>query len=63
MISLEEHNKNFVWHLYGTPVKNGIACPECGEELFDSDPYCMLTSCPPKYRVNCDECGYIGYRS
>lgn len=44
------------------PHPNGIACPECGEELWDSDPRFVLASSPPKLCVNCKKCDYIGYR-
>lgn len=45
-----------------TPVKNGIACNRCGNELFDSDPDEILTSSPPKKSVHCGLCGFRGYR-
>lgn len=43
------------------PAKNGIVCPKCGNELFDSDPYIILGSDPPQKEVYCD-CGFRGYR-
>jgi len=43
------------------PKHNGIACPKCGAELYDSDPMATLTSNPPQKNVHC-ECGYVGYR-
>lgn len=43
------------------PRKNGIACPECGKELYDAEPGVMLTSDPPQKRTSCT-CGYRGYR-
>lgn len=46
----------------GGPVKNGIACPECGEELWDIEPREILTSYPPQKSVACLKCGYTGYR-
>ena len=63
--TLDEHNaeswssNNFVYG--GSPVKNGIACPKCGEELWDSNPMMTLTSNPPLKNIHCD-CGYTGYR-
>jgi DNA-directed RNA polymerase subunit RPC12/RpoP len=42
--------------------KNGIACPACGSELHDSDPYVTLASNPPQKNVSCEQCGYQGYR-
>ncbi len=42
--------------------KNGIACPECGSELIDSNPDMTLTSSPPKKSVHCGSCSFMGYR-
>lgn len=44
------------------PRKNGIACSECGEELYDSHPNLTLTSNPPQKNVHCPKCGFSGYR-
>ena len=44
------------------PQLNGIECPKCGEELYDSNPMMTLTSMPPKKNVHCSKCDYIGYR-
>jgi len=44
------------------PHQNGIACPECGHELWDLDPMQTLTSIPPKKEVGCPKCKYHGYR-
>lgn len=44
------------------PVYNGIACPNCGYELVDSDPNTKLLSYPPQKNVKCPSCGYAGYR-
>lgn len=41
---------------------NGIACPECGEELWDSNPSCTLTSNPPQKNIHCPNCNYRGFR-
>jgi DNA-directed RNA polymerase subunit RPC12/RpoP len=43
-------------------VKNGIACPECGGELVDSEPNTTLTSNPPQKRIHCPACSYSGLR-
>lgn len=40
----------------------GIACPECGSELIDSNPHSILVSWPPKKTVHCSKCGYKGDR-
>lgn len=43
---------------------NGIACPKCGEELYDTNPMITLTSIPAQKNVHCSntECNYVGYR-
>ena len=68
LISLEKHNytnSTFHWGLIEkAPVLNGIACPKCGEELFDTNPNEILTSIPPQKNVGCSskKCDYKGYR-
>lgn len=44
------------------PHPNGIACPNCGNELWDSAPEMTLASNPPKKNIHCPDCKYIGYR-
>lgn len=64
--SLDEHNAER--HDYyrvadiKNPVPNGIACPTCGKEMVDTNPYVILTSDPPQMNVRCPACGYTGYR-
>ena len=43
------------------PKKNGLKCPNCEEELLDSDKM-VLYSSPLKKNVHCENCGYRGYR-
>ena len=66
MKSLKDFNneRREVWHTSSTnePVGNDIECPECGEELFDSNPDLTLTSYPTQKNVHCDKCHYTGYR-
>lgn len=45
----------------GTAKHNGISCPTCSSELYDSNPNITLTSNPPKKDIHC-QCGYKGYR-
>ena len=58
LISLKEHNKR------ATTVNetggNGIACPNCGSELFDSG--ATLLAWPAQYHIFCRECNYKGTR-
>ena len=64
--TLDEHNStNMQSHFSlndNKPIKNGIECPDCGEELYDSNPMVTLTSMPPKKNISCKNCGYTGYR-
>jgi hypothetical protein len=66
LTSLDEHNSN-AWstqvNMYSNePRPNGIACPECGNELMDTNPMMTLTSHPAKKNVHCSKCEYKGYR-
>lgn len=58
----DERFEAWQWANDDSPRPNGIACPECGEELFDSQPNVVLTSNPPQKNVHCEKCGYKGYR-
>ncbi len=55
----KEHRKR---QYSNNPHQNGIACPECGKELWDSCPSITLTSNPPQRNIHCVNCGYKGYR-
>ena len=63
---LAEHNaqaSSTQWAMMdSSPKLNGIACPKCGAELYDSNPMVTLTSMPAQKNVHCSECDYIGYR-
>lgn len=59
--SLAEHNQKVV--LKNSVQKaNGIACPKCGKELFDTNSNMVLTTHPLQYAINCHNCDYIGHR-
>jgi hypothetical protein len=58
LITLEEHNK--IKSQQCSMVGNGIACPDCGSELFDLG--VSLHHYPPKYRIFCKNCNYKGTR-
>ena len=64
LISLEEANaKAFNSGRYEIiSIKNGIECPKCKEELYDTDPSMVFTSDPPQKQIKCLNCGYNGYR-
>jgi DNA-directed RNA polymerase subunit RPC12/RpoP len=64
--SLDEHN-SIAWSnqssmFDNSPKPNGIACPNCGEELMDSHPMITLTSHPAQKNIHCPSCDYRGYR-
>jgi len=47
------------------PRLNGIACPKCGEELVDAQPFMSWRvdgSDFPRASISCPACGYRGYR-
>ena len=64
--NLAEHNSqasSTQWAMMdSSPRLNGIACPKCGAELYDSNPMVTLTSMPAQKNVHCSKCDYIGYR-
>ena len=68
MKKLSEFNHdsiNLAYHdhsTFGKPIKNGIACDKCEEELLDTNPNLILSTNPPKKNVHCEGCGFIGYR-
>lgn len=63
---LGEHNaeaSSIQWaSMIDSPILNGIACPECTSELYDSSPMRTLTSMPAQKNVHCSDCDYVGYR-
>jgi DNA-directed RNA polymerase subunit RPC12/RpoP len=65
MKSLNDFNKERqkIYDNYRTeyPKLNGIACPECESELYDTDDM-TLASNPPQKNVRCKNCGFRGYR-
>ena len=67
MKTLKEHNDerraayDAIWKSQ-QPHPNGIACPKCGKELWDSNPTMTLASNPPQKNVHCPACGHHDYR-
>ncbi len=67
MKTLSQHNAEQLKryeeiYQFQQPHSNGIECPKCGRELWDSDPTSTLTSNPPQMNVHCPACGWRGYR-
>lgn len=66
MKSLADHEAERVEALHwddNEPVLNGLACPRCGEEMWDSQPMSSAARITklPKKAIHCT-CGYRGYR-
>ena len=63
---LNEHNaqaSRIQWAMTdNNPILNGIACPKCGKEMYDSNPMVTLTTMPAQKNVHCSKCDYVGYR-
>lgn len=64
--SLDEHNRErhewWIARSQGKREGNGIACPVCGEEMYDINPSMELMSLPPLKEVYCVKCGFRGLR-
>ena len=60
--SLADHNSAALaaYEKAKEPRGNGIACPECGQELFDNGISYSIE--PPQYVVYCLSCGWEGSR-
>ena len=62
---LEVHNKmarDTFFRGMNPRAYNGLACPKCGCELYDSSPNRMSESLPPQFAVACSNCEYHGLR-
>jgi DNA-directed RNA polymerase subunit RPC12/RpoP len=64
LTTLKNHNdrRRAIANDWRNPRRNGIACPQCGAELFDSTPGVCLTSLPAQTYVHCEACDYRGMR-
>lgn len=60
LMPLEKWNLAREHSLVG-PQKNGIACPSCGEELYDMDEPCFSNTFGTYLRIAC-YCGWSGDR-
>lgn len=63
LISLEDWDsqQREVYQNINQPSKNGIACPECGKELFDTNNGIAYPTYPMQYPIHC-KCGWMGTR-
>lgn len=64
MNNLEDWNKDRAKAIFdaNAPGPNGIACPACNAELWDTNPMMILASNPPQLNVHCPKCGFKSYR-
>ena len=66
LITLSDWNKQVGEQVHdwmcNEPQPNGIACEKCGAELLDTTPNMICSSLPPKKNVNCEQCGWKGWR-
>jgi len=57
--SIEEYNKErMTFFSNNIEANTGIACPQCGDQLKESNPGMLLMSNPPRKSVRCDTCNY-----
>ena len=51
-------------HINGTVtrIKTDIECPKCGKYIWKRLDI-VLTSIPPQYQYECDDCGWTGYHT
>jgi len=66
LISLEDHQRKYLENYRERSSdksrRNGIACPKCGAELYDSNPMVSYSSMPPSSPIHCEECKFTGSR-
>ena len=66
MKSLAEHEAEFESaydpNVSNEPTLNGISCPRCGQEMWDTRPRFTVSTKIPKKAIHCT-CGYRGYRT
>ena len=41
-------------------IRSGVACPKCGEELYELQAGMIYMTCPPRKPVKCTRCGFEG---
>lgn len=56
LMTLEEYKKA-TGQITDAPNMSGVACPQCGSEMFWGD-RSMFTTNPPMKRLNCASCEY-----
>lgn len=41
-------------------IRSGVACPKCGEELYELQAGMVYATCPPRKPVRCLKCNFEG---
>ena len=62
LISLKEHNSRNLFEYNNVKSGNGIACPNCGKELYDTHSNVLWMTHMPKQDIHCKNCNYVGTR-
>jgi ribosomal protein S27E len=63
MKTLEEHNEHiYMIHAQPKVCLAGVKCDDCGTEMILPESNVVLTSYPPKVRVECPKCGKTGLK-
>lgn len=60
--TLEEHNRDAYITCSGRLELNGIECPQCKEELVDSNKHEVLLTLPLQKYIQCLRCDFKGVR-
>ncbi len=55
-------HSHYAWSWRMKDQPNGISCPACGSQLLDVNRSEILTTAPPKLRIRCSSCSWMGYR-
>jgi RNase P subunit RPR2 len=66
MKTLKEHNDEVAETLrarHESTNLTGVACDHCGTEMRYSNVGVSLATYPPKVRVECPQCGRVGWKS
>ena len=64
--SLQDHNearREAILRAREDRHKTGIACPQCGTELRNTEPGVLLASNPPQVRLDCPnpDCKHVAF--
>ena len=55
----ETRHREYMSHFIN--LGTGIACPQCGDELQDTNPSTVTCSIPPQKAVHCNTCKFQSF--